>query len=88
MRRSADRKKPQKGRKHNGSEIGQRLPVRLAVLISAGVVLAIIGVRLALAGVIGPAVAILAVTLAAANWPSLQGIPLTAEGLAFFIVGR
>jgi hypothetical protein len=71
-------------------------PVRLPVLLSAGVALAIIGVRavtllgvrLALAGVIGLAVAILAVTLAAANWPSLQGILLTAKGLAFFIVGR
>jgi hypothetical protein len=65
-----------------------------AVLISAGVALAIIGVRavtlvgmrLALAGVVLPAVAILAITLVAAVWPSLQGILLTAEGLGFFIV--
>jgi prepilin-type N-terminal cleavage/methylation domain-containing protein len=65
-----------------------------AVLISAGVALAIIGVRAvtlvgawqALAGVILPAVTILAITLTAAIWPSLQGILLTAEGLGFFIV--
>jgi prepilin-type N-terminal cleavage/methylation domain-containing protein len=65
----------------------------LAVLLSAGVALVIIGVRavtlmrawLALAGVILPAAAILAVTLVAAIWPSLQGILLTAEALGFFI---
>jgi prepilin-type N-terminal cleavage/methylation domain-containing protein len=65
-----------------------------AVLISAGVALAIIGVRavtlmgvrLALTGVLLPAIAILAVTLAGAIWPSLQGILLTAEALGFFIV--
>jgi prepilin-type N-terminal cleavage/methylation domain-containing protein len=65
-----------------------------AVLISAGVALAIIGVRavtlmrpwLALAGVVLPAIAILAVTLVAAIWPALQGLLLTAEALGFFIV--
>jgi prepilin-type N-terminal cleavage/methylation domain-containing protein len=65
-----------------------------AVLVSAGVALAIIAVRaltlvevrLALAGVVLPAVAILAITLVAAIWPSLQGILLTVEGLGFFIV--
>jgi prepilin-type N-terminal cleavage/methylation domain-containing protein len=65
-----------------------------AVLLSAGVALAIIAVRaltlvevrLALAGVVLPAVVILAITLVAAIWPSLQGILLTAEGLGFFIV--
>ena len=64
-----------------------------AVLISAGIALAIIAVRtvtlmgawLALAGVVLPAAAILAVTLVAAVWTSLQGILLTAEALAFFI---
>jgi hypothetical protein len=64
-----------------------------AVLISAGVALAIIGVRavtlmgawLALTGVVLPAVVILAVTLVAAVWPSLQGILLTAEALGFFV---
>jgi prepilin-type N-terminal cleavage/methylation domain-containing protein len=69
------------------------IPLGPAVLVSAGVALAIIGVRavtlmgarLALAGVVLPAAAILAVTLAAAVWPSLQGILLTAEALGFFI---
>jgi prepilin-type N-terminal cleavage/methylation domain-containing protein len=64
-----------------------------AVLISAGVALAIIGVRavtlmgtwLALTGVVLPAAAILAVTLVAAIWPSLQGLLLTALALGFFI---
>jgi len=64
-----------------------------AVLISAGVALAIIGTRavtlmgvwLTLIGVILPAVVILAVTLVAAVWPSVQGMLLTAEALGFFI---
>jgi hypothetical protein len=64
-----------------------------AVLISAGVALAIIAVRavtlmglwLALAGVVVPAAAILSLTLLAAIWPSLQGILLTIEALGFFI---
>jgi prepilin-type N-terminal cleavage/methylation domain-containing protein len=64
-----------------------------AVLISAGFALAVIGVlavRLmgvwrALAGVLFPASAILAITLAAAIWPALQGILLTIEVLGFFI---
>ncbi len=65
-----------------------------AVLISAGFALTVIGVlsvnligvRLALAGVLLPATAILAVTLTAAIWPALQGILLTVELLGFFIV--
>jgi prepilin-type N-terminal cleavage/methylation domain-containing protein len=64
-----------------------------AVLSSAGIALAIIGVRAAtlmgiwraMAGVIVPAAAIMAVTLVAAVWTPLQGILLTAEGLGFFI---
>lgn len=64
-----------------------------AVLISAGVALAIIGFRavtlmgiwLGLVGVVAPAAAIMAVTIVAAVWPSLQGILLTAEALGFFI---
>jgi len=64
-----------------------------AVLISGGVALAIIAVRaitlmglwLALAGVVLPAAAILTITLLAAIWPSLQGILLTTEALGFFI---
>ena len=64
-----------------------------AVLFAAGIALVIIGARavtlmpfwLALGGVVAPAAAILAITLVAAIWPSLQGILLTAEALAFFI---
>ena len=64
-----------------------------AVLISAGIALAIIavravtvmGIRLALLGIVLPAVAIMAVTLMAAIWTSLQGILLTVEALGFFI---
>src|SRR5690606_14417868 len=62
--------------------------------ISAGVAVAIIGIRAmtlmgawqGFAGVALPAAAIMAVTLVAAIWTPLQGIVLTAEGLAFFIV--
>jgi prepilin-type N-terminal cleavage/methylation domain-containing protein len=64
-----------------------------AVLISAGFALTVIGVLavtlmgvwLALGGVLLPATAILAVTLTAAIWPALQGILLTVEVLGFFI---
>ncbi|HZW32677.1 MAG TPA: type II secretion system protein [Isosphaeraceae bacterium] len=64
-----------------------------AVLISAGFALTVIGVRAvtlmgvwrALGGVLLPATAILAVTLAAAIWPALQGMLLTVELLGFFI---
>jgi prepilin-type N-terminal cleavage/methylation domain-containing protein len=69
------------------------IPLAPAVLASAGLALAIIGVRavtlmgtrLALAGVVLPAVAVWAVTLVAAVWPSLQGVLLTAEALGFFV---
>jgi prepilin-type N-terminal cleavage/methylation domain-containing protein len=64
-----------------------------AVLISAGFALTVIGVVavtlmgvwLALGGVLLPATAILAVTLTAAIWPNLQGMLLTVEVLGFFI---
>jgi hypothetical protein len=64
-----------------------------AVVLSAAVAVAIIAVRaltlmrawLALFGIVLPAVVILAVTMGAAIWPGLQGLLLTAEGLAFFI---
>ena len=64
-----------------------------AVLIAGGIALVIIGARavtlmpfwLALGGVVFPAAAILAITLVAAVWHSLQGILLTAEALAFFM---
>jgi prepilin-type N-terminal cleavage/methylation domain-containing protein len=70
------------------------IPLETAVLASAGIALAIIGVRavtlmgvrLALAGVVIPAAMILAITLVAAVIPRLQGILLTAEALGFFIV--
>ena len=65
----------------------------LAVLISAGIAIAIIGIRAitlmrapwAIAGVILPAAAIMAITLLAAIWKPLQGILLTVEALGFFI---
>ena len=61
---------------------------------SAGVAIAIIGIRAmtlmgfwkSLFGIVLPAAAIMAVTLAAVVWPQLQGILLTALALAFFIV--
>jgi hypothetical protein len=64
-----------------------------AVVLSGGLVLAIIGIRaatliglkLSLAGIVFPGAAILAFTLVAAVWTRLQGIILTAELLAFFI---
>jgi hypothetical protein len=65
-----------------------------AVLISGGFALTVIGVLaltlmgvwLALGGVLLPATAILAVTLSAAIWPALQGVLLTVEVLGFFII--
>jgi prepilin-type N-terminal cleavage/methylation domain-containing protein len=70
------------------------LSLEWAVLASAGIALAIIGIRaatlvgvkLALLGVVLPAAVILAVTLTAAVLPRLQGVLLTAEGLGFFII--
>lgn len=64
-----------------------------AVVGSAGITIAIIGVRAGtlmgfwrgLSGVVVPGAAILSVTLVAAIWTSLQGILLTAMGLGFFI---
>ena len=64
-----------------------------AVLICGGVAMAIIAVRAvtlmkfwwAVGGIVLPAALIMAATLAAAVWTSLQGIVLTAEGFGFFI---
>jgi prepilin-type N-terminal cleavage/methylation domain-containing protein len=64
-----------------------------AVMICAAISIAIIGVRAAtlmgtwraLIGIVAPAVIILAITLAVAVWPQLQGILLTVMGLGFFI---
>jgi hypothetical protein len=69
------------------------VPLTAAMLGAAGLALAIIGVRAvtllgvrpALAGIVVPAAAILAVTLVAAVLPRLQGLLLTAEALGFFI---
>ncbi len=70
------------------------IPLGAAVAASVGVALSIIavravtlmGIRLALAGVVFPAAAILAITLVAAIDPRLQGILLTSEALGVFIV--
>ena len=67
--------------------------LELAVVLSGGLVLLIIGVRAAtlmgvkraLAGIVFPAAVIMACTLVAAVWTRLQGIILTGELLAFFV---
>jgi prepilin-type N-terminal cleavage/methylation domain-containing protein len=69
------------------------IPLWAAVVTAGAIALAIIGVRavtlmglkLALAGVILPAAIILAITLIAAVVPRLQGILLTGEALGFFV---
>jgi prepilin-type N-terminal cleavage/methylation domain-containing protein len=69
------------------------IPLGWAIVTSAGIALAIIGIRaltlmgvwLTVVGVVFPAVVILVLTLSAAIWPSLQGILLTTEALGFFI---
>jgi prepilin-type N-terminal cleavage/methylation domain-containing protein len=70
------------------------IPLTAAILISSGIVLVVIavrlitimGLRLALFGTLLPAVAILVVTLMAALHPKLQGMLITAVGIALFIV--
>jgi hypothetical protein len=70
------------------------IPLAWAVVVSAAIAIAIIGVRAitllgirrASLGIVLPAAAIMAITLLAAIWSSLQGILLTAEALSFFIV--
>ena len=62
------------------------LVVGIVALVIIGVrAVTLMGVRLALVGVVVPAVAILTVTLLAAVVPRLQGILLTVEALGFFI---
>ena len=64
-----------------------------AVIISCVVAIAIIGVRTvtlmgfrqALVGILLPAAAIMAVTLAAVIWPQMQGLLLTAAALGMFV---
>ena len=70
------------------------IPLNTAIFVSAAVVLLIVavrsatimGVKLALAGVVLPAAVILAATLLAATHPRLQGLLITGMGLALFIV--
>lgn len=70
------------------------IPLAAAVVAAGGIAVVIIGVRsvtlmglkLALSGVILPAATILTVTLIAAVVPRLQGILLSGEALAFFVV--
>ncbi len=70
------------------------IPIGAAVAVSAGLSLTIIavrlttimGTRLALLGVVGPASAVMAVTLLAATTPRLQGILLTVEALFIFLM--
>lgn len=70
------------------------ISLQAAVIASAGLALAIIGLRaitlmsakLAILGVVLPAATIMTITLVAAIEPRLQGLLLTAEGLGFFIV--
>jgi len=70
------------------------IPLNTAVLISAGFVLLVIGIRavtmigfrMGVFGVVVPAAAIFALTLLAAIHTRLQGILITGAGIAFFIV--
>jgi len=70
------------------------IPLNAAIFASSTLVLLVIairsvtimGVRLALLGVLLPAIAILALTLLAAIHTRLQGILITGAGIAFFIV--
>jgi prepilin-type N-terminal cleavage/methylation domain-containing protein len=56
-----------------------------AVAVIAVRTMTLVGFWRALVGIVAPAAAIMAVTLAAAVWPQMQGILLTATALAFFI---
>ena len=70
------------------------IPLKYAMFASSGFVVVVIAIRsitimgwrLALFGTIFPAIAILALTLLAAIHPRLQGILITATGIALFIV--
>ena len=70
------------------------IPLRLAILLSSSFVLTVIAIRaatimgwsMALLGTVLPAIAILTVTLLAALHPHLQGLLITAVGIALFIV--
>jgi prepilin-type N-terminal cleavage/methylation domain-containing protein len=70
------------------------IPLWWAVCASAGLAILIIGIRattlvglkFAIFGIVIPAVAILALTLAAAVMPRLQGLLLTVEALSCFVL--
>jgi prepilin-type N-terminal cleavage/methylation domain-containing protein len=70
------------------------IPLTAAILASSALVLIVIaarsltimGLRLALLGIVLPATAILALTLLAAIYPRLQGILITTTGIAIFIL--
>src|SRR6266498_2419430 len=70
------------------------IPINAAIFASSALVLLVIairsvtimGLRLTLFGTVFPAIAILALTLSAAIHPRLQGILITATGIALFIV--
>jgi hypothetical protein len=70
------------------------IPLTAAILASSALVLIVIaarsvtimGLRLALTGIVLPATAILALTLLAAIYPRLQGILITAAGIAMFVL--
>ena len=70
------------------------IPLTAAILISSAIVLLVVsvrvvtimGLRLGVFGAIIPASAILVATLMAALHPRLQGILITAVGLAFFVM--
>lgn len=70
------------------------MPLEAAVVVSAAVSLAIIGVRvvtlmgwkLGIGGIVIPALVILGLTMTAAITPRLQGIVLTVGALSFFVV--
>jgi prepilin-type N-terminal cleavage/methylation domain-containing protein len=69
------------------------IPLWIAMVASAGIAILIIAVQSAMLmrpgwaifGVTLPGIIIMGITLVAAVWKPLQGILLTAEGLAFFI---
>jgi hypothetical protein len=63
----------------------------MSVVCLAGAIIGVramtlVGVKLALAGVVVPAAAIMALTLAATVYPRLQGILLTAGAIGMFVV--
>ena len=70
------------------------IPLNAAMFISSAFVvvviairsITIIGVRLALLGTVVPSAVLLSLTLVAAVHPRLQGLLITATGIAFFIV--